>query len=215
MGVINLIRQMVLAAMDIAHDPHCLVDSVPVPVVQFYLVPGSTGDWAAYGARFGKVPSRQETIYGYKLHLLVTFGGVIRDFVLAPANASDLQVGEELLDLHADLTVLGDKGYISAALAVRLLATRQIELLTLPRKNQKRQVSPEKRKLFNALRQMIETVNGQLSEQFNLEVNHAHTFYGLCARLYTKLTAHTLCIYINRLLGNSDFLQIKRLAFPI
>lgn len=215
MWAINLIRQMVLAAMDIAHDPHCLVDSVPVPVVQFYLVPGSTGDWAVYGATFGKVPSRKETIYGYKLHLLVTFGGVIRDFVLAPANATDLQVGEELLDLHADLTVLGDKGYISAAVAAELLATRQIQLLTLPRKNQQRQVSPDKRKLFNALRQMIETVNGQLSEQFNLQVNHAHTFFGLCARLYTKLAAHTLCIYINRLLGKPDFLHIKALAFPI
>jgi hypothetical protein len=29
----------------------------------------------------------------------------------------------------------------------------------------------------------------------------------------TKLTAHTLCIYINRLLGEVDFLQIKSLAF--
>jgi hypothetical protein len=88
-------------------------------------------------------------------------------------------------------------------------------LLTLPRKNQKRQVSRQARKLFNTLRQMIETVNGQLSEQFHLQVNHAHTFYGLCARLYTKLAAHTLCIYINRLLGEPDFLQIKSLAFPI
>ncbi len=47
-----------------------------------------------------------------------------------------------------------------------------------------------------------------------MERNHAHTFWGLCRRLYTKLTAHTLCIYLNRLLGNADFLQIKRLAFP-
>ena len=37
---------------------------------------------------------------------------------------------------------------------------------------------------------------------------------GLCARLYTKLTAHTLCIYINRLLGQEDYLQSKKLAFP-
>jgi len=36
----------------------------------------------------------------------------------------------------------------------------------------------------------------------------------LCARLASKLTAHTLCIYINRLLGKADALQIKALAFP-
>jgi hypothetical protein len=28
------------------------------------------------------------------------------------------------------------------------------------------------------------------------------------------LTAHTLCVYINRLLGKPDYLQIKSLAFP-
>jgi hypothetical protein len=32
--------------------------------------------------------------------------------------------------------------------------------------------------------------------------------------LYTKLTAHTLCIYLNRLLDNPDWLRIKALAFP-
>lgn len=69
--------------------------------------------------------------------------------------------------------------------------------------------------LFNKARQLIETVNGQLTEQFNIETNHAHSFWGLCTRLYSKLTAHTLCFYINRLLGESDFLQIKSLAFPI
>jgi hypothetical protein len=58
------------------------------------------------------------------------------------------------------------------------------------------------------------TVNGQLTAQFNVEKNRAHTFYGLAARLYTKLTAHTLCTYINRLLDKADVLQIKQLAFP-
>ena len=53
-----------------------------------------------------------------------------------------------------------------------------------------------------------------IESQFNVETNHAHTFWGLCTRLYSKLTAHTLCIYINRLLGKADFLQIKGLAFP-
>ena len=50
--------------------------------------------------------------------------------------------------------------------------------------------------------------------QFAIEKNSAHTFWGLCTRLISKLTAHTLCIYINRLLGKPDFLQIKALAFP-
>ena len=60
----------------------------------------------------------------------------------------------------------------------------------------------------------IRPVNGQLVEQFHRETNHAYSFSGLCARLYTKLTAHTLCITLNRLLGKENCLQIKALAFP-
>ncbi len=69
-------------------------------------------------------------------------------------------------------------------------------------------------RLLNAQRQIIETVHDQLIEQFHVDTNHAHSFWGLCTRLHTKLAAHTLSIYLNRLLGNVDFLQIKRLAFP-
>jgi hypothetical protein len=142
-------------------------------------------------------------------------GGLILDFELAPANATDLEVGFELLCEHTDLNVLGDKAYISADKAAELWHFNRLRLQTIPRRNQKKQLPAPMKRLFNAVRQIIETVNGQLSEQFNIETNHAHTFWGLCTRLYSKLTAHTLCIYINRLLGKPEFLQIKALAFPI
>jgi hypothetical protein len=210
----NLIRKAVLRMLDLALDQQCVIDSLPVPVVQFYLVPGSTGDWKAHGATYGKTSSRKETIFGFKLHLLITMGGLILDFELAPAHATDLEIGFELLCEHTDLNVLGDKGYISAEKAAELWLNNRVRLRTLPRRNQKQQLPRDIRRLFNAVRQIIETVNDQLSEQFNIETNHAHTFWGLCTRLYTKLTAHTLCIYINRLLGKPEFLQIKALAFP-
>ena len=212
---INLIRQTVVQWLDVSQDGQCAIDSLTIPVVQFHLVPGSTGDWQAFGATYGKVSSKKVTIFGYKLHLLITLGGRILDFDLAPANESDLAVGVELLAQHTDRAVFGDKGYISAEVAAELLRTNRLRLLTLPRSNQKIQVPAPVSKLFNAVRQIIETVNGQLTEQFHIEQNHAHTFSGLCARLYTKLTAHTLCIFINRLLGKPDFLQIKGLAFPV
>jgi hypothetical protein len=209
----NLIRQVVLRWLDIAQDQQAVIDSLPIPVVQFHLVPGSTGEWPAYGAAFGRVSSKKQTIYGYKLHMLVTLGGVILDFELAPANASDLEVGYELLAEHTDLEVIGDKAYISAEKAAELWHHNRIRLQTLPRRNQKEQLSPAVQKTINRARQIIETVIGQLTEQFHIEINHAHTFWGLCTRLYTKLVAHTLCIYLNRLLGKQNFLQIKSLAF--
>ncbi|MGI8837966.1 MAG: IS982 family transposase [Pyrinomonadaceae bacterium] len=214
MDAFNLIRQAVLHVLDLAADRQCAIDSLPVPVVKFHLVPGSTGDWAVHGANFGKVPSKKQTIFGYKLHLLVTLEGVILNFSLAPASASDLSVGEEILVEHTDLEVYGDKAFISAPLAARLAALHRVRLHTIPRSNQKAQLSPAIRRLHNHVRQIIETVNGQLTEQFHIEINHAHTFWGLCTRLLSKLTAHTLSIYLNRLLGKPHPLQIKSLAFP-
>ena len=215
MRAFQVLRQLVLRMLDLAQDRQCVIDSLPVPVVQFHLVPGSTGNWDVHGAAFGKVTSKKQTIYGYKLHLLVTFSGVILDFHLAPANATDLQVGVELLSQHTDLSVLGDKAYISAAEAAELGGRNRVRLTTLPRRNQKQQLPPAVARAINSARQIIETVNGQLAEQFHVETNHAHTFWGLCARLFTKLTAHTLCIYLNRLLGNPHWLRIKALAFPL
>lgn len=215
MWLLNVIRRCVLQALDVAQDRQCAIDSLPVPVVHFHLAPQVRGTWQAHGASYGTVASKKQTIFGYKLHLLVTLGGVILDFEMAPAHESDLTVGTELLREHTDLTVVGDKGYVSAPVAAELLAQNRIVLLAQRRQNQHQQLSEALRQAITRMRQIVETVNEQLTDQFNIEQNHAHSFWGVCARLYTKLTAHTLCIHLNRLLGNVDFLQIKQLAFPI
>ena len=215
-GAINEVRRLLLALLDLAADRRCVIDSLPIPVIAFHLVPGANrADWQAYEARFGRVPSKKITIFGYKLYLLVTLSGVILDFVLAPANVLELQAGVEILDEQTDLITLGDKAFISQAVATRLREENGVQLLTIPRRNAKQQVPPAVRHLFNGARQVVETVNSQLTEQFHIEVNHAQSFWGLTARLLTKLTAHTLCLYLNRCLGKPDVLQIKNLVFPI
>jgi len=214
MQATNLIRQVILRNMDLSLDCQCIIDSLPIPVVQFHLVPASTGDWKAYEATFGKAITKKQTIFGYRLHLLVGMSGLILDFELTSANCSDLEAGFELLNEHTDLEVLGDKAYISSSKAIELWEKNRISLYTIPRSNQKQKVSEAFQHLHNAARQLIETVNGQLAGQFGIEKNFAHSFWGLCTRLYSKLTAHTLCIFINRLLGKPNFLQIKTLAFP-
>jgi len=215
-AALNAIRQGRLATLDVAQDRQCAIDSLPVPVLAFHLVPSATGagNWRAAGADFGKVATKKQTICGDKLHLLVTLGGVIRDFTLAPASASDVAVGADLLRGHADLTVLGDKGYISGPLAAALRVEQDVALLTAPRRNQRHQLPAPVARRLNAARQIVETVNVQLTAQFGLARHHAHTFRGLGARLHTKLAAHTLCLYLNRALGDADWLQIKHLAFP-
>jgi hypothetical protein len=212
--VINLIRQALLKLLDVALDRQCVIDNLPIPVVSFHLVPRSTNDWQTHGAAFGKVSSKKQTIFGYKLYLLVTFNGVIVDFELAPANQDERLIAREMLGEHFDLEVLADKGLVSQPLANDLAQNQQIILRTLPKSNQKKQVTARYQHLHNHFRQIVETVNGQLAEQFRIEENYAHSFWGLVTRLYTKLTAHTFLVYLNRFLGNPNFLQIRALAFP-
>lgn len=213
---INALRHLTLRLLDLAADRQCAIDSLPVPALRFHLVPGSPaiGQWKAHGAAFGKVTTKKQTIFGYKLQLLVTLNGVILDCLLAPANVTDLEAGAELLAKHRDLLVLGDKGYLSAPVAAELLAEAGITLLTVPRTNQRGRLPPVLAALHTRWRQLVETVNGQLATLFHIEENHAHSFDGLCARLYSKLTAHTLAVYLNRLLGSPDCLHLKALAFP-
>jgi hypothetical protein len=211
----NLVRQVVLRLLDMAQDRQCAIDSLPVPVMAFHTVPTSRANWKAAGAAFGRVTTKRQTIFGYKLQVLVTLNGVILDFELVPANVADITAGYELLAGHQDLVVIGDKAYIGQARAAELRAQTGTVVVTGTRRTQHQQASPAVNRLVNHARQIVEVVNSQLSEQFKIERNHAHTFAGLCTRLYGKLAAHTLCIYLNRLLGQEAFLHVKRLAFPI
>jgi hypothetical protein len=215
-GAINELRRLLLGVLDLAQDRQVVLDSLPVPVVNFHLVPRghARARWQAAGAAFGKVASKKITIFGFRLYLLVTLNGLILDFVLAPANLPELQVGAELLEEHTDLTAFSDKAWVSAPLVERLKEENRLWLWTVPRRNEQRTVPDEVKAHLHTVRQVIETVNSQLTEQFHLETNHAQGFWGLTARLHTKLTAHTLCVHLNRLRGSAHPLRIKHLAFP-
>jgi hypothetical protein len=210
---LRLLRQALLQRLDLALEQMCVLDSQPLPVVAYHHASRSARQWRVYQANYGWAASRQSRFFGFRLHLLVTLAGVIVEYALAPASVHDLPVGQELLAHRRGLTVLADKGYIGQAVAKELKTRQDIALLTLPRSNQKLQLPQAFHRPFNAARLIIETVNSQLSEQFRIQRNHAHTFWGLTTRLHTKLTAHTLCVYLNRLLGRPMVLQIKCLAF--
>jgi len=187
----------------------CVIDSVPVPVVGFH---HARGDHRWYGeADYGPVPSKKQTVYGYRLHLLITHSGLILDFALVPANHTDGTLTEQLLIDKAHLTVVGDKGYINGPLQDRLAARNAVALLTPRRKNQRVQLPAALTRAITHFRQIIETVNSQLVGQFHLQRNHAKSVSGLCARVQAKLTAHTVGLYLNRLLGQ-PLLALKPLA---
>ena len=53
----------------------------------------------------------------------------------------DLWVGYELLCGHQDKQVIGDKAYINTQIKDQLAQLNRIDLITIPRRNQKQQIS--------------------------------------------------------------------------
>jgi hypothetical protein len=173
----------------------CAIDSVPVPAVGFH---HARHDHRWYGeAAYGRVASKKQTIYGFKLHLLVSACGLILDFALVAANEADGTLAEQLLIDKAGLTVLGDKGYVNAPLHQLLAWRNGLTVLTPRRRNQKRQLPEALTRAINQARQIIETVNSQLVGQLALQRNRAKSVWGLATRLHAKLAAHTLGMYLN------------------
>jgi hypothetical protein len=176
-----------------------VIDSLPVPVVGSHHAAGDHRWWGE--ADFGRVPSKKQRIYGFKLHLLISHCGLILDFALAPANHNDGKLAAQLLRDKAGLTVLGDKGYINGPLQAQLATENDLVLLTPKRRNQRDQLPQALTQAINHFRQVIETINSQLVGQFNLQRNRAKSLFGLCARVQAKLAAHTFGLYLNYLLG--------------
>lgn len=173
----------------------CAIDSVPVPAVGFH---HARHDHRWYGeAAYGRVASKQQTIDGFKLHLLISASGLILDFALVAANEADGTLAEQLLIDKAGLTVLGDKGYVNAPLHQLLAWRNGVTVLTPRRKHQKQQLPEALTRAINQARQIIETVNSQLVGQCNLQRNRAKSVGGLATRVSAKLAAHTLGLYLN------------------
>ena len=177
----------------------CVVDSVPVPVVGYHHAAGEHRWWGE--ADFGRVPSKKQHLYGFKLHLLIAHSGLVLDFALAPANHHDGALAAQLLEDKAGLTVLGDTGYRNGPLQDQLAARHDLTLLTPRRKNQLPQLPTALTAAINHFRQIIETVNSQLVGQLNRQRNRAKSVSGLCARVQAKLAAHTVGLYLNYLLN--------------
>jgi hypothetical protein len=55
MEVFRLMQGMILQMLDLAQNRQVLIDSLPVPVVQFHHAPQASRDWLVYEADFGKV----------------------------------------------------------------------------------------------------------------------------------------------------------------
>jgi Transposase DDE domain len=167
-----------------------LVDSFPVPVCRFA---------RAYRCRsfrglaaFGYDALAHQTYYGLRLHLRVTWPGVITAATLAPANGADRAVAPQLLAGLAG-RALGDKGYWSPSLRAEL-APAGLDLIAPPR-GRRPQASRWPAWLVQT-RRRIETVLSQLTERYRAKRTRARDEWHLTARWLRKLLSHTIAVLL-------------------
>lgn len=198
MGAINHIRREMIDKLNASYEILRAIDNTDIPAVKFGRA--SYTNLFKGEAAYGHSSSKKMTYYGFKLFVMSTLEGIPVDFGLFPANTDDRVTADEVLDFHSDITVVADKGFIDKDLAQRLKEEKNISMLVLKRRNQK-QYDKRINKIISSSRQIIETVNELLKDHFNLEKHLAITLEGLKTRIVTKLTAYTIGVYINKLLG--------------
>lgn len=187
-----------------------IIDSVPLPVCHY--ARASRCQSFAGEAGFGVCESKKEKIYGFKIHLTVSEGGLPLSFSIASANHHDVGVVWDLVDHCWNIILIGDKGYIDKKQNKELEETRGICVLTHKRKNQKEQNSKWLNSFISKTRKIIETIFSQLTDQFNISKNRAKVLFGLVSRVVRKITAYTIALYINKLYDR-PFLEVKSLVF--
>jgi hypothetical protein len=195
-----------LAAALAGADPVWLVDSLPIDACEFAR--------AKFCARFageadyGHCHLRRRTFYGFRLHLRTTRDGVILDYELAPARASEKAVLSER-PLPAGSIGIGDRGYWSPPLRAQL-ADADVALQT-PYVRKQGDPDPAQARKLASVRYRIETVNSQLAERYGIKQTWARDLWHLCHRVIRKILSHTVAIVLTARAGHRP-LQFDALA---
>jgi len=177
-----------------------VVDSAPIETVAF--VRSQSGKASMPEAAYGYMPSKKRHFFGFRLHLLITNGGAVIDFVLSPADVGERTVAEHLLSSKAGATVLADNGY-SGFWLENLFGRRGGRLWfgERPSRLARSKAAARLRRFQRGKRALIETVFSMLSDQFTVETTRARSLLGLKTRVAAKLLSYNVSFFINEMLG--------------
>jgi hypothetical protein len=184
-----------------------IIDTLPLPTFKTWR-PGRGNGFDL--ADWGHCASKKVTYFGFKLMLSVTPAGIPDFYDMCSARPHDVNALEELVETLNGGLALGDKGFIGQDRHVHILNKYGVHVLTYKKSNQKVQNSPLEQWLLNQYRQRVETTGSQLTDLMHIENLGAKTDIGLAKRLIGAMTAFTLGIYLNSLLGRK-LLAVKAL----
>lgn len=193
-------------ARETPHDPaFTLVDSFALPVCRFARAPRCQRFRGQ--AAFGYDPVAQNTFWGFRVHALMAWPGVLVRLCIAPANQQELDVLPELARGQGG-TVLGDRNYWSPK--KRDLLASAGAALRAPFRNKKHDPRPKTSALMSRLRYRIDTVFGQMCERFAVKQVGARDSWHLVSRLLRVALSHTLMVQINMSQGRAP-LQLDQI----
>jgi hypothetical protein len=165
-----------------------LIDSMPVPACK--RARAARCRTVRGRAYCGACPAKGEKVYGWRLHLVCTTGGIPVAFDLLPAGLHDLTPIYELTHgLPAGATVYGDKGYNTAPDEQWLWGEEELRLVPHRKKN----MWPNEWDDALALREerhTIETLFSQLNAM-GIERLHVRSVAGLELKVHAALLALT------------------------
>jgi hypothetical protein len=195
-----VIQQRITVISGQTDDPIQLIDTMPLPVCVY--TRAQRDRCFKPEADYGFCAAKKLHYYGFKLGLRTSRVGMILHYSLLPARPHDVQLLDDLLEGFQGVAV-ADKGFIDAARQQELATKRAIELLTPARKNMEHQPPVQVRRISQRLRKRLETVGSHLTERFHIACSRAHDLWHYQNRLIRKVLAHTICVFINLLLGRA------------
>jgi hypothetical protein len=193
-----LLQQRLTQVSGQAADPIQPIDTLPLPVCTYTR---SVRDRCFKPeADYGHCAAKKLDYYGFKLGLRISRAGMIIHDALLPARPHDSQL---LPDLLAEFTgvVPADKGFIDMGRQAELARKRAVELVTPSRKNMHVKPPVQVARMCGRWRKKIETVGSHLTERFQIAKTRTHDLWHYQHRLIRKVLAHTMCVFINLLLG--------------
>jgi len=183
-----------------------LVDSFPLPVCQF--ARAYRGRCFGGEAAFGYDGLLRQTFYGFRVHVLVAWPGVIVRFSLAPADVHETAVVPELVDGRQGI-VVGDRNDWSPLLR-ETLAPQGLQLQA-PFKQARQDPWPRRSAHLSRVRYRIDTVFGPRVDRYLIKRVRTRDLWHLGHRLLRKVLSHTLAFLLNQGRGHPP-LQLSKLV---
>jgi hypothetical protein len=194
------IQQSLVVVSGQANDPIQVIDTLPLPTC--VLTRALRDRCFKNEADFGYCAAKDMHYYGFKLGLRISRIGMITHYPLLAARPHDIQSLDTLLENFEGIAP-ADKGFIDEYRHTLLLERHHILVVTSARKNMHSELPKSLRIFCRRIRKFVETVGSHLTERFKVDQIRVHDLWHFQHRLIRKILAHTVCVFLNLMLGRS------------